>query len=145
MPSNLPATNATPMPLASVISANVWPSSSTPPQLSVSVARIPSHAPEPYSMWNTVPFSTYVDDADASYLGLPTQFVDEQSVDGTQRLAEPVSKITSNVCAGVPSEISPARAADARERRNEDGTILFVAPVAGGPSLARHRGRGTRR
>jgi len=74
---------------------------------SVSWDRYPVHAPDPYSMSNTVPFTAYEEDASASYLGCFLQLELEQSLEATQRLAEPVSKMTSKDWAGEPSSMAP--------------------------------------
>ena len=64
--------------------------------------------PSPYSMLNVPLCSSLVDEDDASYLSFELHVLLEQSEDGTQRSADPVSKSIKNVSPGVPIEMSPA-------------------------------------
>lgn len=56
----------------------------------------PSIEPEPYWMENSEPFALYVDEALESYLAWRKHAMDVHLVLGTQRLLDPVSKMTLN-------------------------------------------------
>lgn len=66
----------------------------------------PSSDPVPYWILNSVPLAWYDDDAVASYLAWRKHEMDEHRVEGTQRLEDPVSRITLNDWGGVPRVIS---------------------------------------
>jgi len=62
--------------------------------------------PDPYWIENDVPLALYVEDCFESYFACRKQAMDVQPLLGTQRLLEPVSRITLNDWGGLPREIS---------------------------------------
>merc|ERR1719482_429739 len=95
-PSNLPAAKARfrgPKLTLSTM-AKSWLETSMSPTLTVSEPKTPSTGPEPYCTSYLRPSSLKVLDFVLSYLLCSQQVVKPHFLPGTQRLEEPVSKIT---------------------------------------------------
>lgn len=98
--------NAKASPGSTVLSAKSWCLMVKSPMDMMSFEMTPSREPEPYWILNSVPLALYEEDFSASYFVWRKQAIEEQRVEGTQRLDEPVSRMTLNVWGGEPRVIS---------------------------------------
>ena len=132
---------------ASVTSPKRWRATASGPSATTSLATTPLTSPVPYRMPKRLPFVAYVDERRASKRACARHVGAPHATDGIHRLLEPVSKMTSKRCGGVPTPIVPTycvflklRSSCIRQRRRRRARVLGVH-AADGRERRRRRAR----